>query len=324
MLPSFDYVRPDTVNAAVEALKDDGAVVYGGGTDLLGCLREGIFDVKTVVSISRIPALKGIRETADGGLRIGALTTITEIETHPVIRKRYPGLAMAAGEVASPQLRNSGTIGGNLCQKPRCWYYRGEFHCLRKGGGICFAADGENQLHCIIGSDDICYVVHPSDPAPALVALNARLRLVGPEGERTVAAGDFFIPPSVDVTRETDLKTGEIVAEVLLPAPPPGLKSRYRKVRTRRSWDFAIAGVALALQFDGETVKAGRVVLSGAAPIPWRSKPAEAAIMGKRLDEATIANAAEAAVQDAMPLAKNGYKVPIFKGVLTEELMAIA
>lgn len=324
MLPQFSYVHPRSLKEAVEHLGAEGAHLHAGGTDLLGCMREAIFEVRKVVSISGLKDLRGIAQTPDGGLRIGALTTITEVSRHPLIRERCGVLAQGASEVASPQLRNQGTIGGNLCQKPRCWYYRGEFDCLRKGGGTCFAADGENQFHCIFGSDDICYIVHPSDTAPALVALDARLELAGPKGLRRMAVEDFHVRPAQDVQRETWLEPGEILTAVLIPPPPAGLRSAYRKVRARRSWDFALAGVALALQFDGEKVIGGRVVLSGAAPVPWRSQAVEEALLGKRLNEKTIGSAAEAAVAGARPLAKNAYKIALFRGVIEEELRRLA
>ncbi|MFW6082150.1 MAG: FAD binding domain-containing protein, partial [Desulfosalsimonas sp.] len=190
MLPQFSYVRPDNIKEAVKQLDQKGAAVHAGGTDLLGCLREHIIDADKVVSISAIKDLQGIRETKGGGVTIGALTTITEVSQSPVIQKKYHGLARGASEVASPQLRNQGTLGGNLCQKPRCWYYRGEFECLRKGGGKCSAVNGENQFHAIFGHDGICYATHPSDTAPVLAALNARVRVSGPEGSRKIPVED--------------------------------------------------------------------------------------------------------------------------------------
>ena len=320
MVPSFSYVRPGTLKEAVHHLAEEGAYVHAGGTDLLTCLRERLFEVRKVVSLKELTDLRGVRETVGGGLQIGALTTITEVAEDPVIRGRYAGLSRGASEVASPQLRNQGTIGGNLCQKPRCWYYRGEFDCLRKGGDICFAAQGENQFHCIFGSDDICYIVHPSDTAPPLVALNAQLRLVGPDGARTLPVEDLHVLPADDVRRETWLKPGEIIVAIHIPPPPRDLRTSYRKVRARRAWDFALAGVALAVQFDGDRVVDGRVVLSGAAPVPWRSKAVEKIIRGKTLNRQTIADAAEAVVEGAQPLAKNAYKIPLFRGVIEEEL----
>jgi len=324
MLPQFAYIRPSSRKEAVRQLADEGAYVHAGGTDLLGCLREGLFDVRKVVSLSALPALTGIAETADGGLRIGALTTISVVAAHPLVRQRYAGLAAGAAAVASPQLRNQGTIGGNLCQKPRCWYYRGEFDCLRKGGGTCFAAQGENQFHAIFGSDDICYIVHPSDTAPNLVALGAQVEIVGPGGTRHLPVGELHVLPTQDVERETWLEPSEIITAVRLPPPPKGLRSSYRKVRARRAWDFALAGVALALQLDGDRVTDGRVVLSGAAPVPWRSRLVEAAIRGRTLKGETIAAAAEAVVQGAQPLEKNAYKLPLFRGVIEEELARIS
>jgi xanthine dehydrogenase YagS FAD-binding subunit len=324
MLPQFAYIRPQSLKEAVGQLAEEGARLHAGGTDLLGCLREAIFEAPKVVSISGLAELRRITETADGGLRIGALATITEVAEHPLVRQRYAALAASASEVASPQLRNQGTIGGNLCQKPRCWYYRGEFDCLRKGGGTCYAAQGENQFHAIFGHDDLCFIVHPSDTAPPLAALGAEVEIVGPGGTRSLPVGDLHVFPADDVQRETWLEPDEILTAVRLPPPPKGLRSSYRKVRARRSWDFALAGVALALRFDGERVADARVVLSGAAPVPWRSSPVEAVIRGRALDAATITAAADAVVEGAQPLAKNAYKLPLFRGVIEEQLQQMA
>jgi xanthine dehydrogenase YagS FAD-binding subunit len=324
MLPSFDYVRPKSVQAAVTQLSAERAMAHAGGTDLMGCLRERIFPVGKVVSLSELQELRGVAETADGGLRIGALTTLHALAEHPLVLKRFGGLAQAAGEVGSPQLRNQGTIGGNLCQKPRCWYYRADFTCLRKGGGTCFAVDGENQFHCIFGGGGTCFIVHPSDTAPALMAFNATARVAGPKGVRNVPLEKFFVLPEVDVQRETLLARGEIVTEIRIPPPAPGTRSSYRKVRARRSWDFALAGVALALRFDGRRVVGGRVVLSGAAPVPWRSMEVEQVIRGKELTADVIAAAAKAVTAGAEPLEKNGYKIPLFQGVIEEELTRAA
>jgi xanthine dehydrogenase YagS FAD-binding subunit len=322
MLPKFNYVRPTTVNEALAILNDRPAVVHGGGTDLLGCLREGVFSADTLVSLSSIGELKGIRQATDGGLRIGALTSIAEIAASKNIAAAYSTLAEAASEVASPQLRNQGTIAGNLCQKPRCWYYRGHFDCLRKGGDKCFAYEGENQYHCIFGGD-LCYIVHPSDTAPALAALGAVCRISSPTTSRSVAVEAFYVLPTEDPQRETVLAPDEIVTEIVLPAPTPGLLSSYRKVRTRGAWDFALAGVALAIVFDGDKVRSARIFLSGAAPVPWRVKEAEEAIVGTTLDNATIEKAAAATVAGAEPLEHNGYKVALFEGLMQEQLEAI-
>jgi xanthine dehydrogenase YagS FAD-binding subunit len=322
MLPKFTYVRPTTVNEALAVLNDRPSLIHGGGTDLLGCLREGVFSADTLVSLSSIDELRGIRQARDGGLRIGALTTIAEVAASESVANGYSSLAEAASEVASPQLRNQGTIAGNLCQKPRCWYYRGHFDCLRKGGEKCFAYEGENQYHCIFGGD-MCYIVHPSDTAPALAALGAVCRISGPSSSRSVAVESFHVPPTEDPQRETVLSPDEILTEIILPAPASGLRSSYRKVRTRGAWDFALAGVALAIVFDGGAVRSARVFLSGAAPVPWRAKAAEDVIVGTKLDAATIAKAAAATVAGAEPLEQNGYKIPLFEGLMKEQLEAI-
>jgi xanthine dehydrogenase YagS FAD-binding subunit len=322
MLPNFTYVKARTLKEATKQLSSDDARLYAGGTDLLGCLRDRVFGAEKVVSISRIKELRGIHEMADG-LRIGSLTTVTEVAANPVIKKNYPVLSQAAASVGSPQLRNQGTIGGNICQKPRCWYYRGEFHCLRKGGDRCYAVGGENQFHCILGGER-CYIVHPSDIAAALVSIESSVRIAGPQGSRTVSLKDFYVPPSVDVHKENILAKNEIVTEIIIPPAPPGLKSSYRKVRARRSWDFAIAGVALALQFSSGRIKQARVVLSAAGPMPWQSKDVEEVLTDKRLTSDIVADAVNAVMKNAQPLAKNGYKIPLFQGILEEELTVIA
>ena len=321
-MPNFSYVRVTSVREAVEHLSAKGARLHAGGTDLLGCLRDDVFAVSKVVSISHLDELRGIRPTPEGGLRIGALTTLTEVEKHPVIIEHYRTLARAASEVASPQLRHQGTIAGNLCQKPRCWYYRGEFHCLRKGGDTCYAYNGENQFHCILGGN-MCFIVHPSDTAPALIALQATLRITGPKGSRVVPLETFHVPPRENVEKETVLEPNEIVTDIILPPPPQGLKSSYRKVRARGSWDFALAGVALALQFKDGKIDQARVVLSGAAPVPWRSRETEEVITGRPLDAGAVGRASEAVVKNAQPLKQNGYKLALFRAILEEELTAI-
>jgi len=319
MYPAFGYTKPTRLQDAMTHLVEKDARLHAGGTDLLGCLHDQVFDTEMLVSLGGIDGLSGIRETDGGGIRIGAMTTIADIAADERLRRRCPGLAAAAGEVGSPQLRSQGTLGGNLCQKPRCWYYRGDFDCLRKGGDHCYAIPGENQLHCILGGA-ACVIVHPSDTAPALIALDAEVQIRGPEGTRRLPVAELHMPPAENPTRETRLDRGEVLTEVQIPPMPDGLYSSYRKIRTRRAWDFALAGCALALTFDGDDVDDARIVLAGAAPIPWRATAAEAKLRGRPLDDDVIAEAAAAAVADARPLTKNGYKVPLFQGMLREEL----
>jgi xanthine dehydrogenase YagS FAD-binding subunit len=276
-----------------------------------------------VVSVAGVAEMKGIGPRPGGGLRIGALTTLSEIVANKQVAEGYRVLAEAAASVASPQLRNQGTIGGNLCQRPRCWYFRGDFHCRRKGGDTCFAETGENQFHAILGWDR-CYIVHPSDTASALVALGARVTIAGPKGRRTIPLESFFVLPKVSILKENVLQPGEVVTEVLLDAPAPGLRSTYRKVRERGAFDFALAGAAIAVTLADGKVATARVVLSGVAAAPWRSAEAEKALAGKPLDNATVEAAAAAAVKDAVAIGKNEYKVAMVRGILEETLLGLA
>ena len=291
----------------------------------MGCLRERIFPVGKVVSLSDLPELRGMSETAEGGLRIGALTSLRTVAEHPLVLQALPrpgaggrgGRQPAAAQpgddrrATSARSRAAGTTGRT---SPAC----------RKGGDTCFAVDGENQFHCIFGGGGTCFIVHPSDTAPALTAFNATARVAGPKGVRNVPLDKFFVLPEVDVQRETVLARGEIVTEIRIPPPGPGTRSSYRKVRARRSWDFALAGVALTLRFDGRRVVGGRVVLSGAAPVPWRSTAVEQVVRGKELTADVMAAAAKAVTAGAEPLEKNDYKIPLFQGLIEEELTRLA
>ncbi|MEN8164499.1 MAG: FAD binding domain-containing protein, partial [Acidobacteriota bacterium] len=277
----------------------------------------------TVNSLSNIAELRCISPSPGNGLRIGTMTPIAAVAAYESIRSTYQALAQAASVVASPQLRSQGTLGGNLCQKTRCWYYRGDFPCLRKGGDQCFAYDGENQYHAIFGGEG-CYMVHPSDTAPALAALGGVCRISGGGSSRSVPVDQFLMPASVDPQRETVLEPAEILTEILLPPAPPGLRSSYRKIRSRQAWDFALAGVALALEFDGDVVRSARVFLSGAAPTPWRAHEVEAVITGGRLDAETISKASKATAEGAEPLEHNGAKIALFEGLVTEALETIS
>jgi xanthine dehydrogenase YagS FAD-binding subunit len=323
MLAKFSYQRPVTIREATAAASRPEARILAGGTDLLGCLRDGVFQANRLVSLNGIKELQGIRPRAAGGLRMGALTTLAEIAGNSQIRSGYAVLAQAADAVGSPQLRNQGTLGGNLCQRPRCWYFRGDFHCFRKGGEECFAAAGQNQMHCIFGGYE-CFMVHPSDTAAALVALDAKVSVAGRQGTRQMPLASFFVLPKVSVVKENVLEPGEVVTEVLLEAAQPGTRGAYRKVRERGAFDFALAGAAIVVAMAEGKVRTARVVLSGVAPVPWRSAEAEQAIVGKPLDAATAEAAAAAAVKSAVTLEENGYKVPLVRGILEETLIALA
>jgi xanthine dehydrogenase YagS FAD-binding subunit len=322
MLPKFAYVQPSSVKQAVKELTSENAKVHAGGSDLIGCLRDRVFNADKVVSLSGISGLTGIRITASG-TSIGAMTNIVDIAEDDEIKARYPALFAAANVIASPQLRNQGTLAGNICQRPRCWYFRGDFDCARKGGDLCYAADGENIYHAIFGGGT-CYIVHPSDSAPALIAHRAKVRVTGPSGERTVPMDEFFVLPEDDLFRENVLKPNEIITEVLLPPVEEGIRGCYRKIRTRESWDFAIVSAAVVLKMEGGVVGQARIVLGGVAPKPWRVPPAEKELIGKALDTATIEKVADAALAGTEPLEQNGYKVQMAKGAVIEALMKLA
>jgi xanthine dehydrogenase YagS FAD-binding subunit len=322
MLPNFSYIRPDALGDALAQLALPGARACAGGTDLMGCLRDRVFDARVVVSLGRLPGLHGIAAAADGGLRIGALTTLAEIAAHPIVRQQYTALASAAAVVGTPQIRHQGTIGGNLCQRPRCWYFRGDFDCLRTGGDTCSAMGGENQQHAIFGAA-ACLAVHPSDTATALAALDARVVIAGRHGARTVPLDAFFAVPD-DVTREHVLEPGELLTEVLVPAPRAGFISVFRKVRPRGAFDFALASLAVGLMRRQGRIESPRIVLGAAALRPWRATDAETVLSGARLEPRTIARAADAAVKGAVPAGENDYKIPMFRGLVQDVLEGLA
>jgi xanthine dehydrogenase YagS FAD-binding subunit len=323
MMKNFAYIKAGSVAAAIKALGTKGTVLHAGGTDLMGCLRDEILSADRVVSIGGIKEMKGIAAKPDGGIKIGALTTIAEIAAHPALAEKYAVLAQAAAEVASPQLRNQGTIGGNLCQRPRCWYFRGDFHCARKGGDICYAVSGEHQYHAVYGGGP-CFFVHPSDTATALTALQAQLVIAGPAGNKSVRIEDFFVGPEKNIQKENILAANEIITEIHLPPVVGRMLSSYRKVRSRRAWDFALVSVGLTLQLENQNVSKIRIVLGGVGPFPWRIEAAEKLLVGKKIDGTLAAAAGKAAAAAASPLPENGYKVQIVQGAVEESLLALA
>ncbi len=324
-MKAFEFVNPASLKDASALLGQDRgkAVLLAGGIDLLGELKEGLLEPDRVVNLKAVSGLSALK--ADGkGLRIGALVTLSQIESDPKIRKTYKALADAAGSVGSIQIRNVGTLGGNLCQRPRCWYYRGaEFHCLKKGGSKCFAVEGNNKYNAILGGGP-SYIVHPSDTAPALIALGAKVTISGPRGSRTLPLEEFFVLPSEVLRQENVLAPGEIVTEVSVPAPAPGTRSAYLKFQEKDSMDFALSAVAVALTMSGDTIQTARVVLGGVAPRPWSAKEADAILAGQRLNDALLQKAADAALAKAQPLGNNDYKVPLTKTLIRRAVMAAA
>ncbi len=317
----FQYYRAASVQDAVTALSSHaGSRIHAGGLDLLGELKQHLIEPDVLVSISRIQELKTI-DAADDLVTIGALTTLCDIAHHETIRQRFPALAQAAASVGSPQIRHVGTIGGNLCQRPRCWYYRDDFiQCLKKGGNLCYAVAGKNQYHAIIGSGP-CFMVHPSDCAPALIALDAQTRIAGPDGEREIPLEDFYILPSEDATREFMLQPSEIITHVMIPSN--NYKSMYIKFREKDSFDWALVSIALAVKMNGTTCEKANVILSGVAPKPWRSEAAQSILEGNPLTEDTAMQAAEAAVEDASPLAENRGKIQLTKALIQKAVLNV-
>lgn len=322
-MKAFVYHQPKTLAEAVRLLSQRGTMAIAGGQDILGAMKDGLFEPAHLVNLKSLPELAQIKENSSG-LQIGALVTLSEIAEHPVIRRDYSALAEAAESVATLQIRNVGTIGGNLCQRPRCWYFRDpHVHCLKKGGDQCYAVRGDNRYHAII-SPGPCYIVHPSDCAPALIALGARVTIVGARGTRTVALKDFFQMPDKNLKGENVLQPGEVVTQIIVPKPKAGTRSTYMKVREKDSFDWALVSAAVALQMQGGVCRAASVVLGGVAPVPYDSPAAAKALVGKPVTVQTATAAGRAAVQEATPLEHNAYKVPLAEAVVKRAVLAVA
>src|SRR5437762_5513405 len=326
-MPAFGLFLPATINDAVALLDRYGssAWVMAGGLDTFGWLKDRTKRPSVVMDLSQVAELRGIKEV-NGGLEIGATTPLTEVVHHPVVREKF-GLLMEAAElVASPQIRNQGTIGGNLSQDTRCWYYRSGWSCYRAGGNICYADTPEaiNREHAILGADR-CVAVNPSDTAPALIALGASMvvRNARFEGERVVSAEDYFIGPGTDITRMNVLQQGELLTAVRIPGDWAGSKFYFEKVRDRQVWDFALVSVASAMVTAGETIQNMRLVVNAVAARPLRLVNVEQLVKGKPRNEATAAAAGEMAIEGAQPLRFNAYKVPLMRNLVKRAIRGV-
>jgi xanthine dehydrogenase YagS FAD-binding subunit len=323
-LKAFAYVNPSTEKEAVAALKVDGiALPIAGGQDLLARMKDYIDEPDRLVNVKGLDAT--VTATPDGGLKIGSAVKIIDLFEHAQVAKLFPAINAAAIEVGTPQIRNQATVGGNINQRPRCWYFRNEeFVCYKKGGSRCFAVNGENQYHAIFGDDGPSHIVHPSSLAVPFVAYGARFRVLGPGGEREIPAADFFTMPTLqNVLKENVLGDEDILTHVILPAPG-NVRSGHYEVRYKQSHDWPLAFTTVVLAMNGNTIRSSRVVLGAVAPIPWRSKAAEDALAGKSLNEQTAAAAGEAAVSDAKPMSGNAYKVQIAKTAVKRAVMNAA
>jgi xanthine dehydrogenase YagS FAD-binding subunit len=298
------------------------AALAGGGSDVLGMMKERLITPDVLVNLKTIKGVDEVRAENDG-VTIGGLITLDALSRHELIRRRYTVLAEAASEVATPQIRNVATLAGNVCQRPWCWYYRNGFKCYKNGGATCYSVAGENQFHAIFGGGP-SFIVHPSDTAPALVVLDAKFRITGPSGERVVPAAEFFVLPKDNPARENTLKDDEALAAVVLPPSAQTVRSTYHKIMDREAWTHAVVSAAVVLDMDKDVCRSARIVLGGVAPIPWRLAEVEEMLAGRTITAALAAEAGEAAVAGARPLAKNGYKIPLTRAMVKRTIEALA
>ena len=326
IMPAFELFQPASVDEALALVDRHGSEgwILAGGLDTFDWLKDRAKRASVVIDLSRVEELTGIREV-DGGLEIGAMTTLTAVTQHPVIRERYGLLADAAGLVASPQIRNQGTLGGNVSQDTRCWYYRSGWTCYRAGGNICYAdtPTAINREHAILGADR-CVAVSPSDTAPALFALEAAmvLRRAG-GGERVVAAEDYFVGPDIDIMRMTVLRPGELLTAIRLPATWAGAQFYFEKVRDRQVWDFPLVNVASAMKVTGGTIEQLRLAVGAVAARPLRLTRVEAAVAGQPLTEETATRAGELAIDGAEALRYNAYKIPLMRNLVKRAIRGV-
>ena len=319
---NFEHADATTIADAISLLASNGSSVpIAGGTDLLTQIKLGLIKPARLVNLKTIPGLDLIT-VVNNGLNIGALANLDTIANNSVVRVQYPALIKAIEVTASPQLRNSGTVGGNLAQGPRCWYYRGQFQCWMKGGERCYARNGENSHHAIFGNGR-CNQVHPSDLAPVLIALGAEINIEGIRGRRTIPLSDLFQIPHEGSRQLTILDPGEIITMIHLPTPVSGSRSTYFKAMERRVWSFALASVAVQLVIEDGVIRNPVIVLGGVAPKPWRLPKSEESLRNQPINREVITAAAETAVEGAQPLNANHYKIPLVKGILTEVLSDI-
>ena len=319
VMPVFELFQPTTVDdtlALLETYKKD-AWVLAGGLDTFDWLKDRNKRRKVVVDLSGVEELRGVKTTADGGIEIGAATTLTNLVKHPLVKEKYPILTQAAELVASPQIRNQGTVGGNVSQDTRCWYYRSGWSCYRAGGNICYAdtPSAINREHAIFDANR-CVAVNPSDTAPALIALDAQMVIRSSDGERVVDAENYFIGPSIDIMRMTVLRPGELLTAIRVPATWAGAEFYFEKVRERQVWDFPLVNVAATLKVSNGTIQSSRIVVNAVAAHPMRLTSVEDAVAGKPRNEETATMAGELAVQGAQPLAHNGYKIPLMRNLV--------
>ncbi|MCC3860392.1 FAD binding domain-containing protein [Pseudemcibacter aquimaris] len=319
MMPNFNLVQPTDLASAISTLADAGenGWAMAGGQDSLDWFKDRIKRPSTVVDLSGVPGLTGITETADGGVEIGAMTTLTDVENNDIIKSKFGVLAMAAGRVASPQIRNQGTLGGNISQDARCWYYRSGLDCYRAGGNTCYAdtPEGMNREHCLFGASR-CVAVTPSDTAVAVATLEAEMVIAGPGGERTVPASDFFIGPAIDITRMTVLEPGEVLTTIRIPGKWAGAQFFFEKVADRNTWDFPLVNMASAMKVSGGVIEDITITCGAVECVPKRLNVVEDIVKGSATNEETAELAAGAASRGASPLNYNHFKIPLMENLV--------
>ncbi len=325
IMPAFELFQPANINDAVSLLDRHGsdAWVLAGGLDSFDWLKDRIKRPKVVVDLSQIAELRGVREV-NGGLEIGAMTTLTEVVRHPVVKEKFSILSHGAESAASPQIRNQGTLGGNVSQDARCWYYRGGWKCYRAGGNICFAdtPTAINREHAILNAER-CVAVNPSDSAPALIALEAQMVIRNVKGERVVNAEDYFVGPAIDITRMTVLQPGDLLTAIRIPATWAGAQFYFEKVRDRQVWDFPLMNVASAMVVNGGNIERIRIAVNAAAATPLRLTAVEDAVRGKARNAATGEMGGKVAVTGAEPLRYNGYKIPLMRNLVKRAISGV-
>lgn len=318
VMPAFDLLQPASAADAQKLLQQYGndAWIMAGGLDSFDWLKDRIKKPKVLVDLSGVSELSGIRETGDG-VEIGAMTTLTEIANSPVIKSKYGVLSEAVSLVASPQIRNQGTLGGNVSQDARCWYYRDGWPCYRAGGNICYADTpvGRNREHAIFGANR-CVAVHPSDSVPALIVLDAKFVIQTPKGQKLVDAEDYFVGPEIDITHLNIIQPGELLTAIRIPNTWAGAKFYFEKVRDRNVWDFPLMNVASAMRVSGGNIDSIRIAVNAVSPKPMRLKAVEDAVRGKAANEETGEMGGKLAVQGAVPLQFNAYKIPLMRNLV--------
>ncbi|MGO8788924.1 MAG: FAD binding domain-containing protein [Terriglobia bacterium] len=324
-MEAFEYARPKSAQEAIKLLtgSEGSALALAGGTDLISLMKDGVTTPKRLVSLQHVSELKGITFHGESGLRMGAGVTLEELMENAEVREHYPALVQAAEGVSSPQVRSTGTVGGDLCQRPRCWYYRAGYGLLAVYKDKPLVPDGDNRYHAILGNSGPAYFVSPSSLAPILLALDAKMKLHGPEGAREVTVKDFFVTPQREGESEHALRPGELVTEILVPNPG-NVKMAIYEVRQKQALDWPLAAAAVVLKLDGSNVQSARVVLGHVAPIPWPAPEAEEALKGKPVDEDSAWEAGKAALSKATPLSKNGYKVQLARVAVKRAILRAA